>query len=193
MAGLWSVWKCRPRRHTPLLSCTIITTDAVGRAGRDPRPDAADAGRGRLGPLAESRRPDGSRVCCAATPDVRDIELREVSKLVNSVRNNGPELLEPAEPRARAGHAVLGARMRSHRPCSGAGRRRSGPATTWNVWGAVFELGQSVRVGRAIPRRDGAQSLTIGCCARRQRQGCVGSALGQLALLLVRIFGAERI
>jgi putative SOS response-associated peptidase YedK len=29
---------------------------------------------------------------------VRDIELREVSKLVNNIRNNGPELLEPAEP-----------------------------------------------------------------------------------------------
>jgi putative SOS response-associated peptidase YedK len=30
-------------------------------------------------------------------PDVRDIEPREVSRLVNSVHNNGPQLLEPAE------------------------------------------------------------------------------------------------
>ena len=31
-------------------------------------------------------------------PDVRGIEMREISTLVNSVRNNGPELLEPVEP-----------------------------------------------------------------------------------------------
>jgi putative SOS response-associated peptidase YedK len=34
----------------------------------------------------------------AQEPDVRGIELREISALVNSVRNNGPELLRPAEP-----------------------------------------------------------------------------------------------
>ena len=34
----------------------------------------------------------------AHPPDVRGIEMREISTLVNSIRNNGPELLEPAEP-----------------------------------------------------------------------------------------------
>ena len=34
----------------------------------------------------------------AAPPDVRGIEMREISTLVNNVRNNGPELLAPAEP-----------------------------------------------------------------------------------------------
>jgi putative SOS response-associated peptidase YedK len=34
----------------------------------------------------------------AQPPDVRGVELREISTLVNSIRNNGPELLEPAEP-----------------------------------------------------------------------------------------------
>jgi putative SOS response-associated peptidase YedK len=34
----------------------------------------------------------------ANPPDVRGIEMREISTLVNNVRNNGPELLEPAEP-----------------------------------------------------------------------------------------------
>jgi putative SOS response-associated peptidase YedK len=34
----------------------------------------------------------------AHPPDVRGIELREVSRLVNSIRNNGPQLLEPVEP-----------------------------------------------------------------------------------------------
>ena len=31
-------------------------------------------------------------------PDVHGIRMREVSTLVNNVRNNGPELIEPAEP-----------------------------------------------------------------------------------------------
>lgn len=34
----------------------------------------------------------------ARPPDVRGIEIRQVSTLVNNIRNNGPELLEPAEP-----------------------------------------------------------------------------------------------
>ena len=33
----------------------------------------------------------------ATPPDVRGIDLRQVSTLVNSIRNNGPELLRPAE------------------------------------------------------------------------------------------------
>ncbi len=95
-AGLWSVWK-PAATASPLLSCTIITTDAVGELAeihdRMPlmlsdsdwdawlNPDAP------LDPELLSR-----------PPDVRDIELREVSTLVNNVRNNGPQLLEPAKP-----------------------------------------------------------------------------------------------
>ena len=95
-AGLWSVWKSA-KDAAPLLSCTIITTDAVGELAeihdRMPlmlgeadwdawlNPDAA------LDPELIAR-----------PPDVRDIELRQVSTLVNSVRNNGPQLIEPAQP-----------------------------------------------------------------------------------------------
>ena len=32
--------------------------------------------------------------------DLHRIAVREVSTLVNSIRNNGPELIEPAEPHA---------------------------------------------------------------------------------------------
>jgi putative SOS response-associated peptidase YedK len=102
MAGLWSTW--RPRNNTaassslpPLLSCTIITTDAAG-------------------PLAEihDRMPltisasDWDRWLDPDAPidegllrghgDLGRIEIREVSRLVNSIRNNGPELIEPAKP-----------------------------------------------------------------------------------------------
>jgi len=98
-AGLWSAWKPggQPAKDVaPLLSCTVITTDAVGELAeihdRMPlmlgehdwdawlNPDAPlDAG------------------LLARPPDVGAIELRQVSRLVNSVRNNGPELLEPVD------------------------------------------------------------------------------------------------
>ena len=95
-AGLWSVWK-PAKDAAPLLSCTIITTDAVGELAEihDRMPLM----------LAEADwdtwlNPDTplDPEFLARPPDVRDIELREISTLVNSVRNNGPELLAPAEP-----------------------------------------------------------------------------------------------
>ena len=90
--------KDAPKDAPPLLSCTIITTDAAGTAGRDPRPDAVDHQPRRLGSLARSRCSASTRACCAATAICDRIEIREVSRLVNSIRNNGPELIEPAKP-----------------------------------------------------------------------------------------------
>ncbi len=97
MAGLWSTW--RPKEASkdakPLLSCTIITTDSAG-----PLADIHD----RM-PLTISER-DWDRWLDPDAPidegllrghgDLDRIEIREVSRLVNSVRNNGPELIEPA-------------------------------------------------------------------------------------------------
>jgi putative SOS response-associated peptidase YedK len=102
MAGLWSTW--RPREKTgaqssesPLLSCTIITTDAAG-----PLAEIHD----RM-PLTISMSdwdrwldPDASidEGLLRGHGDLDRIEVREVSRLVNSIRNNGPELIEPAKP-----------------------------------------------------------------------------------------------
>jgi putative SOS response-associated peptidase YedK len=97
MAGLWSVWKNPGSPSTsPLLSCTIITTDAVGELAeihdRMPLIVAERDWDHWLDPDAVID-PD----LLAAPPDVRGIRTREISTLVNNVRNNGPELLEPAE------------------------------------------------------------------------------------------------
>jgi putative SOS response-associated peptidase YedK len=97
-AGLWSVWRDREggKDEAPLLSCTIITTDAVGELAqihdRMPLMLAEDDWDRWLNPDAPL-----DTELLARPPDVRDIEVREVSKLVNSIRNNGPELLEPAK------------------------------------------------------------------------------------------------
>jgi putative SOS response-associated peptidase YedK len=97
MAGLWSVW--RPAKDgPPLLSCTIITTDAPGALGEihDRMPLVV--------PDSEWDRwldPDApvDERLLSRPPDVHGIRMREVSTLVNNVRNNGPQLIEPAEPR----------------------------------------------------------------------------------------------
>lgn len=94
MAGLWSVWRPEPATP-PLLSCTIITTDAVGDlAGiHDRMPlmvDARDWDR-----WMDPDEPAPLDLL-SSPPNVTGIEVREVSTLVNDVRNNGPELLERA-------------------------------------------------------------------------------------------------
>ena len=57
MAGLWSIWK-PAKDGSPLLSCTIITTDAGGELAEIHDRMPLIIGRTRLGPLAGSRRPD---------------------------------------------------------------------------------------------------------------------------------------
>jgi putative SOS response-associated peptidase YedK len=97
MAGLWSVWKGGDTQ-SPLLSCTIITTDAVGELAQI---------HDRMPLIVEEPdwdrwlNPDGPADLglLGATPDVTGIEIREVATYVNSVRNNGPELVAPAYAR----------------------------------------------------------------------------------------------
>jgi putative SOS response-associated peptidase YedK len=104
MAGLWSTWRPKdaPKDSAPLLSCTIITTDAAG-----PLAEIHD----RM-PLTISQS-DWDRWLDPDAPidegllrghgDLDRIEIREVSRLVNSVRNNGPELIEPVEREPQQG------------------------------------------------------------------------------------------
>jgi putative SOS response-associated peptidase YedK len=99
MAGLWSVWKADKSAY-PLLTCTIITTDAVG-----PLAEIHD----RMPLMLDEHDwdhwldPDSplDPELLTVRADLSDLEIREVSTLVNNVRNNGPELIDPAEPRGR--------------------------------------------------------------------------------------------
>lgn len=92
MAGLWSVWA---RAGTPLLSCTIVTTAAVGDlAGIHDRMPLIVA-EGDWDTWLDPDAPADDALLAGA-PEVHGLKLREVSTLVNSVRNTGPELLEPA-------------------------------------------------------------------------------------------------
>ncbi|MCX2711200.1 SOS response-associated peptidase [Mycolicibacterium sp. J2] len=99
MAGLWSTWRPKDaaRDSPPLLSCTIITTDAAAQLAdiHDRMPltiSAADWDRWMDpdAPIDEG--------LLRGHGDLDRIQIREVSRLVNSTRNNGPELIEAAQP-----------------------------------------------------------------------------------------------
>lgn len=104
-AGLWSVW--RPHRPSDLsgtvLSFAIITTAAVGElAGihdRMPLLLPEDCWDTWLDPDAGV-----DTTLLSRPPDVTGIAVREVSTLVNSVRNNSPELIAPAQPQPEQAH-----------------------------------------------------------------------------------------
>jgi putative SOS response-associated peptidase YedK len=99
MAGLWATWRGPDAAEPPLVTCTVLTTEAVGPLAeihdRMPLvlareswadwldPDSADPTR-LLGPPAAEL--------------VHGLELRPVSTAVNSVRHDGPELIERVEP-----------------------------------------------------------------------------------------------
>lgn len=98
MAGLWTVWHA-PGEHTPpLLSATIVTTDAVGPLAdihpRMPLSISAEDWDRWLDPDAPV---DGGLL--RGHGDLDRIAIREVSTLVNNARNNGPELIAAAGPK----------------------------------------------------------------------------------------------
>lgn len=101
MAGLWSTWRPKggDEGASPLLSCTIITTDSAAQLAdiHDRMPltiSAADWDRW-LDPDAPI-----DEGLLRGHGDLDRIEIRQVSRLVNSVRNNGPELIEAVAPEA---------------------------------------------------------------------------------------------
>jgi putative SOS response-associated peptidase YedK len=98
MAGLWSTWRPKgaPKDSAPLLSATIITTDAAGPLAEihDRMPLTISAGDWDRWLDPDAPVDEG---LLRGHGDLDRIEIREVSRLVNSIRNNGPELIEPAE------------------------------------------------------------------------------------------------
>lgn len=99
MAGLWSVWRDRSLDDSrPLLSCTILTTDAIGDLtrihDRMPLPMPEEHWEAWLDP----DHPAPAELLESPSPElVAQIAARPVTPLVNSVKNNGPELLAPAD------------------------------------------------------------------------------------------------
>jgi len=102
MAGLWSIWRDPARREMdPLLSCTILTTDAIGDLTKIHDRMPLIMPREHWSAWLDPDHPAPHELL--ETPGlerVSGIAVREVPALVNSVRNNGPELLGPVEEEA---------------------------------------------------------------------------------------------
>lgn len=98
-AGIWSTWK-DPSTDELVRTCSIITTEAAGPISsiheRMPValvPDVWDAW------LDRDLRDPAEAESLLQPIDPVEISEHAVSSLVNSVRNNGPQLTEPAEQR----------------------------------------------------------------------------------------------
>ena len=98
LAGLWEVWRENPDAD-PLVTVAVLTTTAQGASAEihDRMPLV-------LPEAAWSRwlDPDNEDVADVLAGPVSELEMWPVSTAVNSVRNNGPELLEPVRPEAAA-------------------------------------------------------------------------------------------
>lgn len=100
LAGIWSTWRPKDAEagEPPLVTCSILTTDAVG-----PLAEVHDRMPLVLPPAAWQRwlDPDRDDVAELLVPPAGEIvaglELRPVSGEVNNVRHNGPMLLERVE------------------------------------------------------------------------------------------------
>lgn len=100
MAGLYEWWRDKTREDDDpeawRLTCTVITTEAADEWGRIhdrmPMTVARDGWGAWLDPAVDS--PERLLVPAAAA----GLDAYPVSTLVNNVRNNSPELLEPIDP-----------------------------------------------------------------------------------------------
>ncbi len=102
MAGLWSSWRDPANRDMdPLLSCTILTTDAIGDLVKIHDRMPLVMPREHWSVWLDPDHPAPHELLETPGPErVSDITIRAVPPLVNSVRNNGPELLAQLEDQA---------------------------------------------------------------------------------------------
>jgi putative SOS response-associated peptidase YedK len=101
MAGLWTAWRDPNEPDSPwLITCAVLTTDAFGPLAeiheRMPLVLPRESFEQWLAP--DQGSDDVADLLKPSEEIVSRFELRPVSTAVNSIRNNGPELLARAEP-----------------------------------------------------------------------------------------------
>ncbi len=101
MAGLWTAWRDPNEPDSPwLVTCAVLTTDAFGPLAeiheRMPLVLPRESFEQWLAP--DKGSDDVADLLAPSEEIVSRFELRPVSTAVNSIRNNGPELLVRAEP-----------------------------------------------------------------------------------------------
>lgn len=105
VAGLWSVW--HQPDGAPLLSCSVVTVDSAAHLtevhDRMPLVLPSD----RWASWLDPDRPADPQLLDPFLGAYADLEVRRVSTQVNSVKNDGPQLIEPiAEDRDQVGEQI---------------------------------------------------------------------------------------
>ena len=107
LAGLWT-GRQDPESGDWHRTFTIVTTTPNDVHGVHPRPDAGRGAAGRLGRAGCDPTTDLGELRALLEPSRRvALDAYPVPPLVNNVRNNGPELVEPAPASTGAAHAAL--------------------------------------------------------------------------------------
>ncbi|RJQ80975.1 SOS response-associated peptidase [Pseudonocardiaceae bacterium YIM PH 21723] len=99
LAALWAVWRdpAEPQAG-PLISCSVLTADSVGQLENVHHRMPVLLPRSKWADWLDPDREDATDVL--AEPDLdllASLQLIPVSTMVNNVRNNGPQLWEPAQ------------------------------------------------------------------------------------------------
>ena len=103
MAGVWEFWRTPGkeggnRDGETMLTCAVLTTDAVGPLAEIHHRMPLLLPPERWGEWLDPDAAAAAALLAPPSPDlVAALELRPVSSLVNNVRNQGPELLAAAE------------------------------------------------------------------------------------------------
>jgi putative SOS response-associated peptidase YedK len=103
LAGIWSTWHDPngDQDAPPVITCAVLTVDSVGDLrdihDRMPLLLGPDSWSSWLDPDAQHVDDIAALLDHADPATVAALELRPVSSAVNSVRNNGPDLVKPVE------------------------------------------------------------------------------------------------
>lgn len=92
MAGIWSVWW---KDDVPTVTCAVLTTDAIGAMTEVHHRMPLLLPHDRWSAWLDPASLDPSELLSPDPSIVEALELRPVSTAVNSVRNNGPSLMDP--------------------------------------------------------------------------------------------------
>ncbi|MFV3074307.1 SOS response-associated peptidase [Niveispirillum fermenti] len=104
-AALWDIWR---GGEAPLFTCCILTTAANDEMARvHERTPVVLADEQAIHRWLDPATPEISRHGLMRTPANGSLLLRPATPLVNAVRNDGPELLEPVQRPAAAGGVLL--------------------------------------------------------------------------------------
>ena len=101
VAALWSTWRdpSAPADAPTLATVALMTTEAQGRAAEVHHRMPLLVPDGLLGDWLAGDTPADAGLLAALTAGVPDVEVVRVSRRVNDVRNDGPELVEASDAR----------------------------------------------------------------------------------------------